>query len=205
MPVYEIYVEKKPDFAEEARAVAADLRLGLQIENITSLRIINRYFVEGISPEDFESAKTTIFSEPPADIIYDKLPALDGAFTIAVEYLPGQYDQRADSAAQCISLAFGKERPVVRTAKIYAVYGSISASGRERVKSWLINPVECREALLDVPQTLAENYPQPQDVEILNGFTLFDNNELEKLRDNFGLAMDIYDMQFCQAYFRDKE
>jgi phosphoribosylformylglycinamidine synthase len=205
--VYEIYVEKKHSFAEEAVSVAADLRLGLQLQNdgITKVRIINRYFAEGISAEDFFSAKNTIFSEPPVDIIYDKLPDFDGARIFAVEYLPGQFDQRADSCAQCISLASGKERPIIQSAKIYAVYGNISDDEFAKIKSWLINPVESREASLEKPQTLVQKYNEPDDVAILEGFISLSQTALDELRITMNLAMDSGDIQFCQAYFRDDE
>ena len=205
MSVYEIYVEKKSEYAEEAASAAADLRLGLQTEKISSIRIINRYFAEGISAHDFESVKSTIFYEPPVDICYDKLPALDDARVFAVEYLPGQFDQRADSCAQCISLATGKERPNIQSAKIYAVYGNISDDDFIRIKSWLINPVESREASMEKPDTLYQKYPEPKDAARLDGFISLSQKELDELRVTMNLAMDLSDILFCQAYFRDEE
>jgi len=205
MSVFEIYVEKRPEYAEEALSVAADLRLGLQLEKIEKVRVINRYFAQGISSHDFENAKNTIFSEPPVDIIYDELPSLSNSLIFAVEYLPGQFDQRADSCAQCISLATGKERPKIHSSKIYAVYGNISDDDFLRIKSWLINPVESREAVFEKPKTLLVNYPKPKDVEFLNDFISLSENELDKLRGSLNLAMDLQDMLFCQAYFRDEE
>jgi phosphoribosylformylglycinamidine synthase len=205
MGVYEIYVEKKEHFAQEAVSVAADLKLGLQLENITTLRIVNRYFAEEISAEDFDAVKNTIFSEPPVDVIYDKLPSFGNAKVFAVEYLPGQFDQRADSCAQCISLSTGKERPKIQSAKIYAVYGDVSHEEFNRIKSWLINPVESREASMEKPLTLNQKYPEPKDVAHLDGFTSLSQDDLEKLRVTMNLAMDLSDIQFCQAYFRDEE
>ncbi|MDR2596250.1 MAG: phosphoribosylformylglycinamidine synthase, partial [Treponema sp.] len=205
MSVFEIYVEKKSDYAEEAASVVADLRLGLQIENIKNVRIINRYFAEGITADDFEAVKHVIFSEPSVDIIYDKLPSLDGAYFFAVEYLPGQFDQRADSCAQCVSLATGKERPVIQSAKIYAVYGNITDDEFSRIKSWLINPVESRQALLEKPATLCQKFTQPDDVAVLDGFISLSSSGLEQLRLNMNLAMDLSDLEFCRAYFRDEE
>jgi len=204
MDVFEIYVEKKQDFAEEAASTAADLRLGLQID-IASVRIVNRYFAGEISEEDFKSARNTIFSEPPVDITYDKLPSFEGACVFAVEYLPGQFDQRADSCAQCISLATGKERPIIQSAKIYAVYGNISGDDFSRIKSWLINPVESREASIEKPSTLYQKYPAPEKIAVLDSFTSLTDSGLEKMRVTMGLAMDLQDIQFCQAYFRDEE
>jgi phosphoribosylformylglycinamidine synthase len=205
MSVYEIYVEKKSGFAQEAASVAADLRLGLQLENITTLRIVNRYFAEGISAEDFQIVKNTIFSEPPVDVIYGKLPSFENARVFAVEYLPGQFDQRADSCAQCISLATGKERPKIQSARIYAIYGNVSDEEFSRIKSWLINPVESREASMEKPLTLNQEYPEPKDVAHLGGFTSLSQDDLEELRVTMNLAMDLSDIQFCQAYFRDEE
>jgi len=205
MSVYEIYVEKKAEFSHEASAAAADLRLGLKIENIDKLRIINRYFAEGISEEQFQSAKKTIFSEPPVDIVYEKLPSFDDAHVFALEYLPGQFDQRADSCAQCISLATGKERPKIHSAKIYAIYGNLSSDDLSRVKSWLINPVESREASLEKPATLKQIFPMPPEVAILDGFMEFNDAELEKMIVDMKLAMELPDFKFCQNYFRDDE
>jgi len=205
MGVYEIYVEKKPDFAEEAASVAADLRLALQMENIEKIRIVNRYFAEGIAAQDFENAKNTIFCEPPVDVVYEKLPSFEGSRVFAVEFLPGQFDQRADSCAQCISLATGKERPVIQSAKIFAVYGHFSGDEFDRIKSWLINPVESREASMEKPPTLSRKYPEPHDVAVLDGFISLSACALDELRESMNLAMDLSDLEFCQAYFRDAE
>ena len=210
MSVYEIYVEKKPDFAQEAASAASDLRLGLQTDSITSVRIINRYYAEGISDEDFQTVKNTIFSEPPVDITYDTLPLPENLNetkyrSFAAEYLPGQFDQRADSCAQCISLATGKERPKIHSAKIYFLYGDICDDDFTRIKSWLINPVESREASMEKPDTLYQEYPVPKDVEIIGGFISLSQENLEKLRITMNLAMDFADMEFCQSYFRSEE
>ncbi|MDR0302944.1 MAG: phosphoribosylformylglycinamidine synthase [Treponema sp.] len=204
MNVYEIYVEKKAEFAEEAAAVAADLRLALQIQ-IENVRIINRYFADGLSERDFEAAKNTIFSEPPVDVTYDKLPAFEDARVFAVEFLPGQFDQRADSCAQCISLATGKERPNIHSSKIYVLYGKITDDEYSRIKSWLINPVESRQAAMEKPQTLVQNYSKPEDVANIEGFISLSKSALDELRVTMNLAMDTEDLLFCQAYFRDHE
>ncbi|MCL2210523.1 MAG: phosphoribosylformylglycinamidine synthase [Treponema sp.] len=207
MGVFEIYVEKKPEFAQEAASIAADLRLGLQLQTdkIKNVRIINRYFAEGISVDDFDSAKNTIFSEPPVDIIYDTFPALNDARVFAVEFLPGQFDQRADSCAQCISLATGKERPNIQSAKIFAIYGDISDDDFIKIKSWLINPVESREAQTVKPDTLFQKYPEPKPVGFIEGFINFSDEQLEKLLSDMNLAMDFADLQFCKAYFSVNE
>ena len=205
MGVYEIYVEKKNEFASEAASVAADFRLALKIESVEKVRVINRYFAENISAADFASCKNTVFSEPPVDIVYDTLPPLEGARVFAVEFLPGQFDQRADSCAQCVCLATGKERPIINSSKIYAVYGNISDERFSAIKSWLINPVESREASMEKPDTLNQKHREPEDVAVINGFTSLSGVSLEDLRRDKSLAMDLNDIKFCQTYFRDAE
>jgi len=205
MDVFEIYVEKKAEFAEEAASAAADLRLGLQIDKIEKVRIINRYFAQGLSAACFESSKNTIFSEPPVDIVYNTLPTFNGARVFAVEFLPGQFDQRADSCAQCISLATGKERPIIQSARIYALYGDISDAEYNSIKSWLINPVESREALMSKPDTLVQKYAEPEPVGNVRGFINYNDEQLEDLRVSMNLAMDLSDLQFCKAYFLNDE
>jgi len=204
MEVFSIFVEKRAEFAEEAEAVASDLRLALNIQ-IEKVRIINRYFAQGISSEDFNAAKSAIFSEPPVDIVYDELPDLPGAKVFAVEFLPGQFDQRADSCAQCISLANGKERPLIHSSKIYALYGKINDVEFNKIKSWLVNPVESREASLEKPLTLLQKYGKPEDVKIVEGFISFSKTALDELRVTMNLAMDTQDMLFCQEYFCNQE
>jgi phosphoribosylformylglycinamidine synthase len=205
MGVFSIFVEKKANFAEEATAVAADLRLALQIDSIEKVRLINRYYAEGISEADFTAAKNTIFSEPPVDLVYDGLPSFENARVFAMEFLPGQFDQRADSCAQCISLATGKERANIQSAKIFAIYGNISDKQFDQIKSWLINPVESREAAMEIPATLAQKYPEPDDVRNIDGFISLSDFELEKLLKEMNLAMDLADLKFSQKYFRDEE
>jgi phosphoribosylformylglycinamidine synthase len=204
MPVYKIFVEKKPEFANEAGAVAADLRGGPRL-NVSAVRVVNRYFVEDISEKDFEAAKNTIFSEPPVDIIYEGLPEFGDARVFAAEYLPGQFDQRADSCAQCVSLATGAERPLIRTAKIYAIYGGLTDEEFAKAKAWLINPVESREAGFGTPETLAAKTPAPEDTETISGFISMGTTALEELCKGMGLAMDIQDLLFCRGYFKDEE
>jgi phosphoribosylformylglycinamidine synthase len=205
MSVYEIYVEKKSAFAQEAVSVAADLRLALRMENIGKVRIVNRYFAQDIDTDDFEKVKNTIFSEPPVDIIYEKIPSFDGARIFALEFLPGQFDQRSDSCAQCISLSTGKERPLIHSSKIYAVYGNISSDDFCRIKSYLINPVESREASLEKPLSLNQNYLPPKDIENICGFIDMNDAALEELRRSMNLAMDLQDLKFCRSYFHDME
>ncbi len=202
--VYRIFSEKKNEYAVEAKAVASDLRRTLGAD-VSGVRLFNRYDVEGVSAYDFERAKTLIFSEPNVDDIYETLPDLDGAKVFATEYLPGQFDVRADSCSQCFSLLTGKERPTVRSGKVYAVYGSLSDGDFEKIKHYLINPVEAREASFEKPETLASDYAIPTEVDVLTGFTGFDRSALESFIRGFGLAMDIDDILFLQGYFRDTE
>ena len=198
--VYRIYVEKKKELANEAAALLADIRGLLQIDGVTDLRIINRYDVENIDKELFDYAKGTVFSEPQLDIISDEID-LDGDVVFAVEFLPGQFDQRADSAAQCIQIISQGERPTVRTAKVYMLYGKISETEIAEIKKYVINPVESRQATLDTFETLQAEYEIPDSVETLDGFCKLTKSELADFVKNYGLAMDEDDIAFCQNYF----
>ena len=198
--VYRIYVEKKKELANEAAALLADIRGLLQIDGVTDLRIINRYDVENIDKELFDYAKGTVFSEPQLDIISDEID-LDGDVVFAVEFLPGQFDQRADSAAQCIQIISQGERPTVRTAKVYMLYGKISETEITEIKKYVINPVESRQATLDTFETLQAEYEIPDSVETLDGFCKLTKSELADFVKNYGLAMDEDDIAFCQNYF----
>lgn len=201
MMVYRVYVEKKQELANEAASLLADLKGLLGMEALEGLRIWNRYDVEHIDAELFESCKKTVFSEPQLDIIHERLENA-GAYVFAVEYLPGQFDQRADSAAQCIQIISEGERPTVRTAKVYLLYGALSTEDIERVKKYVINPVECREAALTLPETLAPDFRIPTSVEVMDGFTELDDAGLSALIRERGLAMDEGDIRFCRDYFR---
>ncbi|MBQ8599612.1 MAG: phosphoribosylformylglycinamidine synthase, partial [Oscillospiraceae bacterium] len=206
MSVYRIYVEKKTPFAVEAAGVLSDIRNTLGIESVERVRVINRYDVEDISAEDFEMAKLSIFSEPQVDDIYDVLPefaADDHVF--AVQFLPGQFDQRADSAAQCIQLAAQNQRPTVASAKVYVVSGNVSEEDFLKIKKNLINPVESCETTLDTLTTLHTPYDAPADVAVLDGFLDLDEDGLKAFIKDYGLAMDLGDITFCQKYFRDDE
>ena len=199
--VYRVFVEKKPGLDHEARALLGDLRAFLGIEALTGVRVFNRYDVENITPELFETARRTVFSEPQLDRTYDALPETGGA-VFAVEYLPGQFDQRADSAAQCIQLISCGDRPDVRTAKVYALAGALSAAEIEAVQKYVVNPVESRLAALERPETLRLQYDIPTEVETVAGFTAWDAPRLAAFRAEKGLAMDADDIACCQAYFR---
>ena len=200
--VSRVYVEKKPGFDGEAKALERELRTLLGIDGITNLRIVNRYDVEGIDEELFASCVPTVFSEPQADNASAQMPAVaDGAAVFAVEFLPGQFDQRADSASECIQLISQGERPTVRSAKVYVLEGELSPADVDAVKHYVINPVEAREASLEPKQTLKANAPEPEPVEVLDGFLELSEAELQAFIDERGLAMDLADIKFCQEYF----
>ena len=198
--VFRIYVEKKKGLAHEASSLLSDIKGLLQIESIENVRVLNRYDVENIENELFDYAKTTVFSEPQLDDVLEQLDN-DGATVFAVEYLPGQFDQRADSAAQCIQLISCKERPLVRTAKVYMLYGSLTDEQIAEIKKYVINPVEAREASLDTVDTLKTDYDVPTEVETLDGFCNLSKDDLAKFVKDYGLAMDADDIYFCQQYF----
>ena len=201
--VYRIFTEKKKELAAEARALLNDINTLLQINSVTSLRVINRYDAENITKKLFDYAVNTVFSEPQLDNTYRELEN-DGAAVFAVEYLPGQFDQRADSAAQCIQLISKGDRPLIRTAKVYMLYGDITAEELKAIKKYVINPVEAREAALEKPQTLVLKYNIPESVATLDGFTSLDNNGLADFVSKYGLAMDTDDIKFCQDYFNSE-
>lgn len=204
--VYRIYVEKKKEFAVEASAVFNDLKSNLQIEALKDVRVLNRYDVEGITEEVFEKAKNIIFSEPQVDVTYLSMPKLKEEHRIlAIEYLPGQFDQRADSLSQCIAILTGGERPRAKSAKIYLLIGDLSNGERDEISHYLINPVEGREASLGRFETLEESFEIPQDVETLNSFITLNESELKGFIKEYGLAMDYDDILFCQKYFKDDE
>ncbi|MBQ6184102.1 MAG: phosphoribosylformylglycinamidine synthase [Clostridia bacterium] len=199
--VYRVFSEKKKDLAVEAKALLNDARGILGVNGLTDIRIINRYDAENIDGALFEYAKTAVFSEPQLDIVCDE-PDLSGAYVFAVEFLPGQFDQRADSASQCIQIISQGERPIVRSAKVYALYGELSEKDIAEIKKYVINPVESREASLEKPQTLKIAYDIPTEVKTLEGFTSLDKAGLEGFIKEYGLAMDEGDAEFCRDYFR---
>ncbi len=205
--VYRIYVEKRPGLSPEAGNLLGDLRSFLGIQSLEGLRVLNRYDVEGVDPQVYEQAKTTVFSEPQVDVTWDEMfPQPRNVHSLlAVEALPGQFDQRADSCAQCIQLMAGVERPLVSHAKVYILEGKLSQEELDKIKHYLINPVESREASLEKPDTLAREHPAPAMVETLAGFTALDEAGLAALLEKLGLAMDLDDLKFLQSYFREDE
>lgn len=199
--VSRIYVEKKPGFDIEAQQLLHELRTILGIEHLDNLRLLNRYDVEGITEQLFAQCTPTVFSEPQSDTIYSELPATENAIVFGVEYLPGQFDQRADSASECIQLISQGDRPEVRSAKIYLLEGALTSEDINAVKHYVINPVEAREASLDTYDTLKMDFPTPDPVEVIDGFIDLDAEGLKAFIAERGLAMDLADIQFCQEYF----
>ena len=206
MSVYRIYVEKKPQFAVEGKAVLSDLKTALQIKGIKDVRIVNRYDAEGITKENFEKATPTVFSEPPVDDVYYSLPEIEADEKMfATEFLPGQFDQRADSAAQCIQMLCQGERPTVKYAKLYILKGDISDEDFTKIKHYLINAVEARECGFEQYETLDVKYDIPKDVAVLDGFIGLSEDELAQFIKKYALAMDLGDIKFCQEYFKKEQ
>ena len=201
--VYRVYAEKKPGYDHEAAALYDELKSFLGIEGLTGVRILNRYDVENIDSALFEKAVSNVFSEPMVDDVYRELPDYTGAI-FAAEYLPGQFDQRADSAAQCIQLLAQVERPDVRTATVYVLAGDLSDADIEAVKKHVINPVERREASLKPVETLKASYAVPTAVQTMEGFIDYTPAQLADFIGRYGLAMDAADIAFCQEYFRSE-
>ena len=203
--VFRCYVEKKPGFDVEAGHLLGELKGTLGLSGLTGVRVIRRYDVEGVEQSAYEAARTTILSEPQVDQLWDEtMPETEGAL-LAVEALPGQYDQRADSCEQCIQLQSGVDRPIIATAKVYLLMGTISQEDLEKIRKYLINPVESREASMDKPETLERTHAAPDHVDTVEGFIAMDEKALEDLLSRLGLAMDLDDLKFLQTYFRDQE
>lgn len=205
--IYRFFVEKHGDFAVEAQNLCQTLKSYLHIGGLKGVRIFNRYDLSGISEESAQKAGRLILAEPQCDQLYfEEMPAIEDKYSvIAVESLPGQYDQRADSAAQCIQVISDGVRPLVRTAKVYVLLGRIVNEDLKKIKQYLINPVESREAVLTKPNELAETITEPEAVFLLENFNEADESALTVLRTQYGLAMDLGDLRFMQKYFRDEE
>ena len=201
--VYRVFVEKKKELANEAKGLLSEAKNLLGIKNLTDVRIFNRYDAENITEDLFNYAIGTVFSEPQLDITSSELNITD-ATVFAVEYLPGQFDQRADSAAQCIQIISQGERPIIRSAKVCALYGDLTENDIKEIKKYVINPVEAREAELKKPETLTADYDIPTTVKTLDGFLSLDRAGLEQFVKDMGLAMDADDIAFCQDYFKSE-
>lgn len=200
--VYRVYVEKKPPYAVEATALQEELSGILGIRGLEKVRLVHRYDVQGISKELFDACVPTVFSEPPVDEVYTELPAADWRF--GVEYLPGQFDQRADSAAECIQLISQQARPLVRSAKMVLVDGTLTQEDRQKIIAYMVNPVESCLANLAPVDTLQADYPAPPDVPMVQGFCALPSAGYEAFRGEYGLAMDAADLAFCQQYFQSE-
>jgi len=198
--VYRIYVEKKSGLDNEARALLSEISAFLGIKSVEKIRILNRYDAENITEELFNYAVGTVFSEPQLDDVYTEIES-DGAYVFATEYLPGQFDQRADSAAQCIQLISQGDKPSVASARVYMLYGNVSDEDIAKIKKHVINPVEAREASLGKKETLRIEYEIPTEVKVLEGFTDLSEEGLAAFIAENGLAMDLDDIKFCQKYF----
>ena len=207
MSVFRCYVEKRPGFDVEAMGLLRQLREQLGMTSLTGVRILNRYDVDNLDAAAFRAARDTVFSEPQCDCFYEEaMPDLtEGCTRFAVEPLPGQFDQRADSAAQCIQLLTGGERPRCAAAKVYVLMGALTPDELEKIKAYLINPVECREATTAKPATLAQQNAAPAAVKTLEGFLTLDDNGLTAMLGEYGLAMDLADLKFMQEYFKSEE
>mgnify|MGYP000493019709 CR=1 FL=1 len=203
--VFRVYVEKKQGFDVEAQQLANELKTILGIASLKNVRLVNRYDVEGISEELFAQATPTVFSEPQVDNVSADLPDFGSDNVFAVEYLPGQFDQRADSASECIQLISQGERPTVRSAKVYALEGELGDADIAAIKHYVINPVEAREASLDTKTTLKTQVPVPGKVEVIEGFRTMSDADLEQFIADRGLAMDLADLQFCRAHFTEEQ
>ena len=205
--VFRCYAEKRPGFDVEAGKVFGELKSQLGLAGLTGVRILCRYDVDGVDYPVYLKSRTTVFSEPMCDAFYDEeMPHIMDAHSIlAVESLPGQFDQRADSCAQCIQLLCGCERPLVRCAKIYVLMGALTEEDMAKVRGYLINPVETREASMAKPETLAQSYDIPTSVVTLTGFRALDEAGLAAMLSEYGLAMDLNDLKFLQNYFKTEE
>ena len=200
--VYRVFVEKKAEYAHEAKVLLNECKNLLGIEGLTGVRLLNRYDAENMSREIFDQAVKTVFSEPQTDVTFETLDDVEGATIFAVEYLPGQFNQRADSAAQCIQFISGGERSDIASATVYVLYGDLSEEDLAAIKKHVINPVEAREAKLELPETIKVQYDIPTEVAVLDGFNDLSREEMEQFVADNGLAMDVDDAVFCQEYFK---
>ena len=206
MGVRRLYVEKKPDYAVAAAGLKSEITGFLGITSVESVRVLIRYDVENVSDETFEAAKGLVFSEPPVDVLYeDSFLKVAGSHVFSVEYLPGQYDQRADSAEQCIKLLNDAEEPLIHSATTYVIEGDITEEELEAIKSLTVNPVDSRFTDETIPETLVQSFPEPDDVAVFEGFTEMPETDLEVLYDSLNLAMTFADFLFIRDHFREEE
>ena len=204
--VRRIYVEKKEPFAVKAKELHEDLKSYLGMEGVEKVRELIRYDVENISDETFEKACHSVFAEPPVDDLYrEELPLQEGDRVFGVEFLPGQFDQRADSAVQCVRFLKEDEEPIIRTAVIYVISGKITDDEFAKIRAYCINPVDSRETDMEKPATLIQEFAEPADVKIFDGFSSMEENALRDLYDSLGLAMTFKDFKHIQNYFASEE
>ena len=204
--VRRVYVEKKPAYAVQAKELKHEISSYLGIKSATNVRVLIRYDVENISDEVFEKACRTVFAEPPVDVLYlEKFEAAEGARIFSVEYLPGQFDQRADSAVQCVQFLDGDAQPIIRSATTYVIEGNVTDEEFDAIKHHCINPVDSRETGLEKPETLVTVFPEPEDVKIFDGFKDMSEADLKALYDSLNLAMTFKDFQHIQNYFKNEE
>ncbi|MCI8858563.1 MAG: phosphoribosylformylglycinamidine synthase [Lachnospiraceae bacterium] len=203
--VRRIFVEKKPAFAIQAKELLTEIKSYLGIQTVTGVRVLTRYDVEDISDQTYQQALKTVFSEPPVDEVYEESFDAEGSQVFSVEYLPGQYDQRADSAQQCVKLLNEEEEPIIRSATTYVIAGEIDQAQLEAIKNHCINPVDSRETGLDKPETLVDEFDEPEDVKIFEGFQKMPETELHTLYESLGLAMTYKDFLHIQNYFKEEE
>ncbi len=203
--VRRVYVEKKPDFAVQAKELKSEIKSYLGIKTLEEVRVLIRYDIENISDDTYGKAIHTVFSEPPVDFVYEESFDLKGGQTFSVEFLPGQFDQRADSAEQCVKLLNEKEEPVIRTATTYVITGDVSSEQLTAIKDHCINPVDSRETDLNKPETLITKFEEPADVKIFDGFISMPETELKELYGSLNLAMTFKDFLHIQNYFKNEE
>lgn len=203
--VRRVYAEKKNEFAVQAKELEAEIKSYLGIKSVTKVRVLIRYDIENISEETYKKALGTVFSEPPVDNLYEEKFDLEGGITFSVEFLPGQYDQRADSAIQCVKLLNEEEEPVIRSATTYVIYGAINEEQFAAIKNHCINPVDSRETGMEKPKTLVTEFEEPEDVKIFDGFIDMGEKDLKELYDSLGLAMTFKDFLHIQNYFKNDE
>ena len=203
--VRRVYVEKKPAFAVKAKELQAEIKGYLGIKTVTGVRVLIRYDIENISEDTYKKALVTVFSEPPVDDIYEENFESFGAASFSVEYLPGQFDQRADSAEQCMKLLNEEEEPIIRSATTYVIEGEVSEEQLAAIKKHCINPVDSREADAEKPATLVQSFDDPEDVMIFDGFIGMAEAELKELYDSLNLAMTFKDFLHIHNYYKGEE
>lgn len=206
MEVKRIYVKKKEGFDGEAKDLLKDIQENLVIKSLENVIVLNRYDVEGMTDEIFEKARNTVFSEPQVDECYEEeYPVGEKDYVFGIEFLPGQFDQRANALEECLQILAQGSRPIAKTAKIYILQGNLQTEEQEKIKKYMINQVDSRECSLEKPENLKTQMEVPADVAVVEGFTKMTKEDSEKFYQKYGFAMDFADLQFCQNYFKKVE